>query len=122
MKFAFEEFHLWYQLALSLMAAGKVSEAEWLSAHGAEQSGASLQATCWGRNGAWEIYYLNLIRDYLFMYLFIFMPPSLSFCFLDHQSCNLQNEQMSNRVKCYINILYLRSRLFIITSVHGELS
>lgn len=25
MKFAFEEFHLWYQLALSLMAAGKVS-------------------------------------------------------------------------------------------------
>lgn len=23
MKFAFEEFHLWYQLALSLMAAGK---------------------------------------------------------------------------------------------------
>lgn len=26
MKFAFEEFHLWYQFALSLMAAGKVSE------------------------------------------------------------------------------------------------
>lgn len=25
MKFAFEEFHLWYQFALSLMAAGKVS-------------------------------------------------------------------------------------------------
>lgn len=25
MKFAFEEFHLWFQLALSLMAAGKVS-------------------------------------------------------------------------------------------------
>lgn len=24
MKFAFEEFHLWYQFALSLMAAGKV--------------------------------------------------------------------------------------------------
>ncbi|XP_076156255.1 tetratricopeptide repeat protein 7B [Alosa pseudoharengus] len=27
MKFAFEEFHLWYQLALSLMAAGKIPEA-----------------------------------------------------------------------------------------------
>ncbi|XP_075470667.1 tetratricopeptide repeat protein 7B isoform X3 [Ascaphus truei] len=28
MKFAFEEFHLWYQFALSLMAAGKMEEAE----------------------------------------------------------------------------------------------
>ncbi|KAK2504476.1 hypothetical protein MC885_001208 [Smutsia gigantea] len=28
MKFAFEEFHLWYQFALSLMAAGKLEEAE----------------------------------------------------------------------------------------------
>lgn len=27
MKFAFEEFHLWYQLALSLMAAGKSARA-----------------------------------------------------------------------------------------------
>lgn len=27
MKFAFEEFQLWYQFALSLMAAGKVSRA-----------------------------------------------------------------------------------------------
>lgn len=25
MKFAFEEFHLWFQLSLSLMAAGKVN-------------------------------------------------------------------------------------------------
>ncbi|XP_051503182.1 tetratricopeptide repeat protein 7B-like isoform X2 [Myxocyprinus asiaticus] len=28
MKFAFEEFHLWFQLALSLMAAGKLEEGE----------------------------------------------------------------------------------------------
>ncbi|RXM92229.1 Tetratricopeptide repeat protein 7B [Acipenser ruthenus] len=28
MKFAFEEFHLWYQFALSLMAAGKLEEGE----------------------------------------------------------------------------------------------
>lgn len=34
MKFAFEEFHLWYQFALSLMAAGKVSPplCAWFSA------------------------------------------------------------------------------------------